>query len=378
MRTLAHIEDYLEVIVGRRDPVTNKPMNLSMWDSPKPLINLARYDVGFLESVTEVTTQGGAMTDRQAELAVKIVLKYQRQLHAHGVMLDPAQVPPFRKPYRVIDRSQSMWLEDNHILVKFPYDTNKIGTLRDFLKESQGGAKFVKDQKIWRMDLTEYMVNFLVTWGQSNDFDISQDLQEIQQAILEEEARPYKIELRRIASDKLEIANAESSLLEYIEQLGITLDNKHLVQLADLSNVLCYDVSPVLWYEIENLVPTDMVGFIRAREYQLTGDHSQLKRILSYAKLVNRLPVVVYDPNPKNSLQAYIDHWGEDQMTVIGNTKIDNIDVSRPALWSHKAVANGMRIPLLISHVGLIAGAEKQIMIQNTEKIIYFNRRLNP
>jgi hypothetical protein len=34
------------------------------------------------------------------------------------------------------------------------------------------------------------------------------------------------------------------------------------------------------------------------------------------------------------------------------------------------------RMPLLISHAGLLVGAEKQMMLQNSEKVIYFNQKL--
>jgi hypothetical protein len=376
MKSYPHIEDYLEVIAGKRD-VDLKQISSGIWFTPtKPLISLARYDVGFLESVTDTTIMGGALTDRQAELAVKIILKYQKQLAQHGVDTATASVPKYRKPLRMLDRSKACWIEDNMMVVKFPYDQNLIAEFRDMAKESQGEIKFDRERKVWFAALTEYNVNFVVTWAETRQFDISADLTELQSMIVECEKTPWKIQLTRNAQGELVFQNAESSLIDYIAQQGIEINDSNLITLADLSTVLGYELSNLLWYELEQQVGADLVPLVRSHSYELTGDFEQIERVYRYAKLVNRLPVVIYDPSPTNTLDSYRALWGEDQITVVANNR-SVTDTSRPVIWSHRVVRDINPIPLLISHVGLITGAERQIMIQNSHKIIYFNRRLS-
>jgi hypothetical protein len=376
MKTYAHVEDYLEVISGKKDVNLNQPTNSGWFVVPKPLISLARYDVGFIESVTDTTIMGGAMTDRQAELALKIILKYQKQLAQHGVDVSTISVPRYRKPLRVIDRVSSCWIEDNMVLVKFPYDQNLIAEFRELVKESQGEARFDRERKVWFVAMTEFNVNFVVTWAGTRQFDVSTELIELQTMILDCEKTPWKIQLKRDSTGQLVFENAESSLTDYLSSMGVTVDNNNLIRLADLSNVLCYELSALLWYEVEKIAGADIVSLIRARSYELTGDFEQIERVYRYAKLVNRLPVVIYDPSPTNTLGRYQALWGEDQIAVVGNHKTV-ADTSRPVVWSHRVIRELDPIPLLISHVGLIAGAERQIMIQNSEKIVYFARRLS-
>lgn len=83
MKTFPYIEDYLEIINGDRDPATGKIYGL--FDSTQPIVSLARYDVSVLASMSSATQSGRALTDRQAELAVKIILKYQKQLEKLGI-----------------------------------------------------------------------------------------------------------------------------------------------------------------------------------------------------------------------------------------------------------------------------------------------------
>ena len=68
MKTFPTVEDYLEVLAGKRDLVTGT-MKLSGWMGYefKPIVSLARYDVNFLNSVTDHTLGGNALTDKQAE-----------------------------------------------------------------------------------------------------------------------------------------------------------------------------------------------------------------------------------------------------------------------------------------------------------------------
>ena len=79
MKTFDYVEDYLEVITGYRDLVTGKVTQSWSW-TMNPIINLARYDVKVLESMTVSVAQSQPLTERQAELLCKIILKYERQL----------------------------------------------------------------------------------------------------------------------------------------------------------------------------------------------------------------------------------------------------------------------------------------------------------
>ena len=376
MKTLSSIEDYLEVISGKREPVTLKPNTTWLGFSGKPILNLARYDVGFIDSVTDTTMSGGALTDRQAELAIKIVLKYRKQLHSHGIDIDPSSVPPFRKALRMVDRTQSVDMVDGKIHMRFPYNQAWITTIRDMLKDSQGGAKFNKDAKTWTFDLTEYNVNWIVTFAQANKFHISEELAALQDEIVRIGSQSWGIYLTRDDAGQLVFVNAEQSMLDYIQEQGLELRDDCLLKLADLSSVLGYKVDDALWQEVDAIAGSDITVFMRDRTYELHGNFGQIDRVIRYAQLVNRLPVVIYDPSPTASIDRYRELLGADNIYRIGNQREIDDTKACPVMWSHRVVRELDDIPLLISHVGLIAGAEKQIMIQKSQKIIYFNQRL--
>ena len=142
MIKFTHVEDYIEVIGGARDPVTGKSINhTAMWFSFSPIISLARYDVSVLESMCDAVLDNKALTTRQGELAVKIILKYNRQLAQKGVDVSPVENPQWRNQLRVLDYTRRVYIKDDKIVLVFPFKTELIDSLREFRKESQGSGE---------------------------------------------------------------------------------------------------------------------------------------------------------------------------------------------------------------------------------------------
>lgn len=376
MKTYDHVEDYLEVLAGKRDLVTGKVNSSYLFGAFSPIVNLARYDTSFLDDLTTSTLNSTAMTDRQAMLACKIILKYQRQLSAKGIDVTPCVTPRYRRPLRFLDRSKRIYSDGTTIFMKFPYDSNMISQLRELLKARQGSAHFNKETKTWEIAVSEFNANFAVTWAKGHRFEVSSELEHYLQEIIDVESVPYKIELKR-SNTGLVIDNAPASMIDYLHSRGISIDENNLFQLVDLSSVLGYTVHEDLVSELDSSVGPDLVVFMLHRDYELAGDHEQITRLYRYAQLVNRLPMVVYAPMMDNSLKKCLSNLGEDLVVELNNIKINSLsEITKPILLTHKPLAIGDSIPLTVSNMGLLAGVEKQLMQQNSEKIVYFNRKL--
>ena len=375
MKTYEHVEDYLEVIAGKRDLLGNANSSpMLFWDAV-PIVNLARYDVNFVDSVTDSTMQGKPLTDKQAELATKLILKYRKQLHAKGVDVDPVLSPKYRRPLRLIDRSCSLGLRGDQLELKFPYDIKMIEVIRDFLKQSQGGGVFDKNTKTWLIDRSEFNINYLVSFCKCNNFYIDPRVQAWMDAIVQAESEPYAIELVRNYTGQLTITNAESSMLEYLQEQGIGFTEDDLLRLADLSSVLGYRISDPLRTELDAKIGSDMSVLVTAKEYDIHGDTSLVERIYRYAQLVNRLPMLVYFSDPSQDTNIWQRVLGADVVHVHRGRELPNFGEHKVIITT-LPVRDVDRIPLLVSHNGLMLGAEKIMMLQNSEKIIYFNQKL--
>ena len=190
MITYTHVEDYLEYLGGYE-------VSLTALITPHSTnrISLARYDVAIVNSMASTTVFGTALTDKQAELAVKLILKYRRQFAKMGIDIAPAETPVFRLAPRKMDRTKAVWLDGDYIVVKFPYYNDLIKELQQFREESQGRAWYDRDKKLWNLAITEYNVNWIIPWANGHGFEIDHHVQELFAQILECELLPFEIKL---------------------------------------------------------------------------------------------------------------------------------------------------------------------------------------
>ena len=63
MQTFSYVEDYLELLGGYTTTL-----------GVECQIKLARYDISIVGNMSSNTTYGQSLTDRQADLAVKLIL----------------------------------------------------------------------------------------------------------------------------------------------------------------------------------------------------------------------------------------------------------------------------------------------------------------
>lgn len=366
MKTYKHIEDYIEVIAGVRDPVTNHLTLAFLATSP---ISLARYDVNIVNSFAEQCSDRIAFTDKQAELATKIVLKYERQLAKLGVDVTPANAPEYRIPLREVDRNRRIWREGDVIFARFPYVENWVDQFKETNKVGQGLVKWNKDLKVWQLALTEYNVNWVVAFGSKNDFEIDPSITDLMALILECEQTPYKIELR-VNNDQLEVTNAAPELIQYIQdQLGgFGMDNLYTL----------IDHADILGYTIEEAIEEAAIAATSPRMYNLMINKdsklgaNDLERnfldVLKYAEQTDRLPLHIYEPNLSNTLLDIARrHLPPEQITrdpeQLEGAKVFHF-TKYQTKWEHP-------IPLLLSSAGMLYGGEKQLLIDRADKVVY-------
>lgn len=373
MHTYSHIEDYIEIIAGYRAP--DGSSKYSIFYTPESPISLARYDVQVVQSFGEQSKNNIAFTDKQAALATSIVLKYERQLSKFDVDVTPMKTAPaFRNPIRQIDRSKRTWVEDDQIFIKFPFDTKIIESIRSEAKESKGNIHWDHNKKIWVADLTEYNVNWVHAFSKAHEFDIAPELNVLMLQLLDAEKISYKIELE-YRNNLISVSNAPESLVEYINEHlgGFSPDN--MLTLVDNSPLLGYTVEPVISETVTEAYGENFYKLCAHRELQvgpLTYD-TYIAEVVKYADATERWPIYVYEPSLTNNLTSvFAQAFTEDQIykmphkggTVPASTRLVCVEKIPKTPVQH--------IPLLVSAAGMLFGGDRQVWIQNAEKVVYF------
>lgn len=367
MLTFTYVEDYIELLAGYEPGGTSVLFNTN-----KYTFNLARYDVKIVESMANATVWGSmALTDKQGELALKLVEKYRRQYANHGIDVTPIiENPQWRLPLRRVDRTQRIWLEDGQIRIKFPYNQNWIDDIRKFKEVSQGHAEWQHDDKYWSLGLTEYNVNWAVAWGETWKIDVDPEVRDLYNKILLAESEPYEIKLVQ-HQDRFEITNAAESLVNYIEEKlgGFSLDN--VTRLVDGAGVLGYTIDRGIKYdELLDLFGPDRLVHVPSTE------SGSLDLIFDYAELTGRWPVYIY--NPGTSQQIDLSRFSDNEVVKfdpVGKTKTPDYN-----FWTTKVIyVNKIPkewswpIPLLVSTVEMMYGGSRMDWMTRAEKIIHYS-----
>jgi hypothetical protein len=340
MRTFDYIEDYIEFIAGYREINGTK---LSTWNGKPSPVSLARYDVGIVESFAHQLDDGKAFTDKQAELAMKIVLKYRKQLSSLEVEI-PEPVPGYRLGIRQVDRTKRISIIDNKLIIKFPYDTDLITLMKVQLKESQGSVEFDTDNKVWCLGITENNINYAITMGRANNFEIADEVQTLFDKIIEAEQTPFVIELVK-DGEQYRITNCPDSLDNYIlEKLGgYGLNN--LLTLVDQSAVLGYTVSEDILHPLVHEYGEEFVSWMVSRT--LSVDKDKLQDLIDYGRKTKRTPTYVY------------------------NTEYPTSQRDNDVYYLNRSVPDLIEPKLLISASEMMIGTRKQMWTTNAEKVFY-------
>lgn len=370
MKQYVTVEDYLELLAGY-DPGLNNWQLITGTNKSK--ISLARYDVSIVESMAFATNlQQAALTDKQAALSVNLILKYRRQFAAIGVDVSPVEHPVYRRPVRTINRQKSIWIEDDKICVQFPYSDIIIRNLKQINIDGQGAAKFDNNTKVWKIDITEYTVNYVATIGQANNFYMAPEVMKLFELVLECEMMPYEIKLIQTETGYT-VTNAAASLLEYIDaHIG-----SDLIRLIDAAGVLGYTVDKTL-FESTDLGKDSILSKIALEhELHLEQEENTISDILDYAEITNRYPVCIWNPN----IMSPFDTSRFDPKDVVvfdqnGKTTTSNYDPYCVKLVYARKIPDTWTfpIPLLVSTQQMMYGGRKLNWLNLAEKIIYVSK----
>jgi len=361
--TYPHVEDYLEYLAGYEVGITA----LIMPNVTK--ISLARYDIQIVNSMANATSFGTGLTEKQAVLACKLVLKYRRQFAKLGIDVTPVENPQFRIPVRKLDTTKAIWIEDGHIIVKFPYNDMLIKELHHYKEESQGKVRYDRDSKRWYMSITEPNINWIYTWGVMIGFDIAPAVKELFDKIITAEQQPYEIKLVHDNS-KYTITNAAKSLLEYIENHlgGFGLDNK--IRLVDYSGLGGYSVDD----SVLATCPQAMHYISTKHAVHVQPSPDNLNMILDYAEQTDRYPICIFNPT---MFEIDLSRFEEkdivrfDRNGKTATSEYDPYDVK--VVYAQKIPKTwDWPVPLMVTTFEMMFGGKKMDWSRRAEKIIYY------
>jgi hypothetical protein len=360
-----HLEDYIEYLAGYPTSNLARPGSMS----------LARYDTQIVSSIAGQTINGTGFSDRQALLAHKLVVKYKRQFANNDILIgEHEEDPKFRLPLRQVDRAKTITVKDKQIILRFPYDTKMIDVLREYGKKIPGNLSFNKPERYWETTITEPRVLWACEFADKYEFEVDANLLELKEKIDLCQQEKYVIELDCI-DNQLVITNAESSLINYINENIGGLNEANLSKLFDQSGVLGYTVSEQL-FNLYDFGHVDTRLVVKKENHLPWNSEDTFEKIINYAEWSQRYPIFVFDPlnenKPDNAIvKKLTDHFKEDLITVGRQQRRIDYQDKKCVYLTNWHPSWQIKIPLLVTLTGLMVGLKKEHILQHSEKVVF-------
>jgi len=362
MREFEFVEDYI-LFIGGHDPVPGASGMKSNWigyGMSKPVINLARYDVSVLNNFTIQIANSTGFTLKQADLACKIITKYQRQLSKLEVSVEPINngKVQFKLPIREIDYTRNIAMDNDTIQVRFPFVQNLVQLMREFGKEhSQGSAEWDHEGRVWNISLTE----FNTMWVENElvrkyNFEPSKAFNEYVTLCKKVHGGIPTLRMDKAGVPIME--NISSNLEKFLVDKTGGFSVNNLTALIDYAGICQYEVDEELLVDI----PENVRPYMLQHQIEVTiPKDSDYHDLFDYVERSKRFPVVTYDPSLKNEVsKRLIKKFGKTAVVQLGPKPKDQLEQLD-------------RIPLLVTNSALVrTGTTRQQLFQRAEKTAFF------
>jgi len=146
---------------------------------------------------------------------------------------------------------------------------------------------------------------------------------------------------------------------------------------VDLSTVLHYGVDPKYEKIITKNYSARVYNLLRQNNIKFAPSlqKSILDDLFIYANITNRFPIYVYEPNLSDELRDTFvyGYFNEDEVLIVprDNNPIDTTGKKVVYFTKYRATWPD-HIPLLVTSAGMMHGAEKTLLLQRAEKVVYF------
>ena len=279
-------------------------------------ISLANYDVSFVNNAVRSINNGDGLSDRQRELSTKLVKKYVRQFGKLGIdVANLVETPVFSSPLRQVNRTRLLSLNDNSIIIRFPYNKTMINEFKSLTKKLRAlTSEWNKENKQYEVDYNEYNLMQVYRWGLRHKFDYSKDLGLLVNQCKAIENNRHKYAIQLVVKDDLNsLHNAPSSLQQWWDSNMLNESTIRQIRTAADQNIDVVNKSTTL-----NLSALSL-RMLNTRGGSFTYDECTLTELVKAAKELelNRVAFIVDGRHIAHELEEQI----ANTISEVGNEK---------------------------------------------------------
>jgi len=166
----------------------------------------------------------GDLTQNQGNYILKILYKYRNVVKPHMEYETELENPNWKKPFRVIDNTKSIWIEEDNdkalwVCLKFPYQFKDT-----FDVEFKGWQDFYGSKSVWdrerklrKLYLYDFNIIQINEFVKEQGFEIDETFSEAVSSVEEIWQNSETLQKRSVIENGVVLKNAPEDALEYFE-----------------------------------------------------------------------------------------------------------------------------------------------------------------
>lgn len=149
-------------------------------------VSIDKFDLSIVKSLGKQLSQGNAFTQKQSLIGLRLVKKYSSLLTEKGFEAEKIlNEKTFKWPFRTIDRTKSLYIDGEKIVLKSPFIADIVNRVKKRKKPSYYKGEYQGDSKEWAFDYNEPNVEFLYNLTRGMNFNIDQKIKEDYEKIIQ-------------------------------------------------------------------------------------------------------------------------------------------------------------------------------------------------
>ena len=292
------VEDAIEILAGVRPRIIN--------------IRVDHNEKTLIKSIGRQVASGLALTDRQLELSLKKIKKYQENLEKNNINVEEILLlQSLRLPLREIDRSQSIFLnvtEDNKrvIFIKGTRAKTFQEKWPKILEKLVGAV--VEQSSTKEIPYNELNIVAVVSEFLNSDFDIDPALLSTYTEIEKILENPQNfVPYIDLDNDQIVIRNANKHCLDYIEtKIPEKTKTNFLSYLDKLKQCGVYHKNPKICEKISDFAPnalTKDVLTLSSSRFRISPDTHSFDEVIDVIENLDQWPVLVLVDDDNKALE---------------------------------------------------------------------------
>jgi len=260
-------------------------------------VSIDRFDLSIVKSLGKQLGNGNPFTEKQSHIGLRLVKKYSSLLTEKGFEADTIlQQRSFQWPFRTIDKTKSLYIDGEKIVLKSPFIADVVNKVKKRRKPSYYKGEYQSETKEWAFDYSEANVEFLVNLVKGMNFNIDEKIKEDYKKI---------IDIKKNALDHYPMLRKKMGGYVYNNRVIEQDDPRRAVMKAKLKGCAVYDDSVV--NSMNPKKPTDKILLGDSQKWFINSNIHHYLEIFSLLNTVDQC-IIMCSSNSVEQLQSVIEN----------------------------------------------------------------------